>query len=563
MREKTYAIELNDVSFMYKHATKPALDHLTLKIESGEMIGIMGPRGSGKSTLCFALNGVIPHFIAGTLKGEVKVFGEDTKELDVVELSRSISVINQDFGVQPDTETVEQEIAAGLQHLALSADEINERIEKHIRFNELERLKVTKPTELSSGEKQRVIIAAQLAIESPIMCFDEAWFDLNSLSKRTLLEKIGTLHRDYKKTIVIISNAPEELLSVDRILLMRDGRVEKEGPLRDILADSEMLKTYDIPSLPMAEVFPHEKKIPLTVEESIKVVARKHYSFNDKKYQKILCSSPQTKNKEAGTILEFEEVSVTEGDHTILQNITLQIGGGEFIVLAGENGSGKTTFLKLINGLQVPSKGKVLHNGQQVHKVQDGVVNREVAYLPQDAEHHMFMETVRDDVAFGLRFFHVDEKDIEVRVRRALNLLHLGEKANADPLTLTQGERRKIALAQVFVSGAKLFILDEPISLLQPSEVKEVMNVLKHYQKMGCTILMSTQHLSVAAEYAERMIVLKEGEIFLDGSIREIFSQKEALYSCSLALPEVTAFSLAYGKVLLSVDEAKRCLNKV
>jgi energy-coupling factor transport system ATP-binding protein len=558
------AIKVDNVSFTYRHAKEAAVKQLDLKVSSGEMIAIAGHTGAGKSTLCMILNGIIPHFTPGKLNGKILVAGKDTAKYEPRELSQFIGVVFQDFETQLFTNSVEQEVAFGPENMCLSAEVIRDRVTKYLSFVGLQGMEKKPPALLSGGEKQRLAIAAVLAMEPDIICLDEPTSDLDPAGKKEIMALVKKLQKERRKTLILIEHETEELLNADRVLVMQQGQIKGSGQPGEILSDPDYLLAAGIRPLPICEAFSRKDtdSCPLTLEEGVRSFAENKFSLDEGKYAELLKKDQERVGKYGPPVLELRQVNFSYDDNWSLKNIDLSVRQGEFLAVLGQNGSGKTTLIKHLNGLLMPASGAVLVKGLSTRNENVRSLSGTVGYVFQNPDHQIIMETVYDDVAFGPRFAKLPEEEVLPRTLEALAAVKLTGYERRDPATLTKGQRQKVAVAAVLANKPEIIVFDEPTTGLDYHELRGMMEMISHLNAAGHTVIMVTHCMWIAAEYAHRVVVMSEGSVVLDGTAREVFGQPETLSRCHLQVPPVTALAQKFGKTILSVPEFTSCLIK-
>jgi len=234
---------------------------------------------------------------------------------------------------------------------------------------------------------------------------------------------------------------------------------------------------------------------------------------------------------------------VYPGGIKAVDNISLSVKPGEFIALLGQNGSGKTTLAKLMNGLFKPTQGTVLIKGKDTRKMTVAECARIVGYVFQNPEHQIFASTIYEEIAFGPRNLGIPEEDIKQRVEEALRLVDLKKPMDAFPHLLSVGEKHRIAIASILAMEPELLILDEPTTGIDFGRSLQIMRLLQRLRDRGKAVIVITHDLYLAAEFAERIIILKDGRKFADGSAKEILSNKSLLVDAGLSPLQVTLLS--------------------
>lgn len=243
-------------------------------------------------------------------------------------------------------------------------------------------------------------------------------------------------------------------------------------------------------------------------------------------------------------IVELENVSyIYPGNIKAINNISLSVKPGEFIALLGQNGSGKTTLAKLMNGLFKPTQGKVLIKRRDTRKMTVAECARIVGYVFQNPEHQIFASTIYEEIAFGPRNLGMPEEDVKRRVEEALKLVDLKKPMDAFPHLLSVGEKHRVAIASILAMEPELLILDEPTTGIDFGRSLQIMKLLQRLKDRGKAIIVITHDLYLAAEFAERIIILKDGRKFADGPTEEILSNKNLLIDAGLSPLQVTLLS--------------------
>ena len=222
------AITIEDLSFTYPKQNHPALRNLSGSIDPGQWTVLMGREGAGKSTLCFALNGLIPHFFRGRYRGRVMVGGRDPARTKVSEMARLVGLVFQDFEAQLFSTSVELEMVFGLENLGIPREEMDARIQNYLKWVGLEKMRQREPASLSGGEKQRLAIGAVLAMEPDFLVLDEPTTDLDPAGRQAVYE-IMTQWRNLGKTLILVEQDPDVVLEADRLWVIHEGELKAEG----------------------------------------------------------------------------------------------------------------------------------------------------------------------------------------------------------------------------------------------------------------------------------------------------------------------------------------------
>ena len=249
------ALDLRNVRFRYRGSDAPALDNVSLEVEKGEFVTVLGANGSGKSTICMLANGLIPHSIQGDLEGIVRIFGSDVKEHEVAEFTTKVGMVFQEPESQLFCMSVEEEVAFGPENLAVPRDEIRKRVEWALELVGMKGYNDRSPFSLSGGEKQRVAIAAALSMRPEMLVLDEPAYALDPIGRIELYSVLRDLREKHGMTVLLAERDAEEAAAFsDRLVLMKGGRIMESGPPRLILRNPEDLRAIGVRPPQVAEV---------------------------------------------------------------------------------------------------------------------------------------------------------------------------------------------------------------------------------------------------------------------------------------------------------------------
>lgn len=246
-------------------------------------------------------------------------------------------------------------------------------------------------------------------------------------------------------------------------------------------------------------------------------------------------------------LMEIEKLNYTypsSGEEAVhaLRDVTLSIEEGEFLALAGRSGSGKSTFVRHLNGLLRANSGDIKYRGQPIYakKYPLGKLRQKVGLVFQYPEHQLFSRTVLDDVAFGPKNMGADKSQAEDMARKALEKVGIGEELfSSSPYELSGGQMRRVAIAGVLAMGPEVLVLDEPTAGLDPYSKRQLFALLREMQGNGTTIILVSHSMEEISEYADRVVVFLDGTVCMDGSPEDVFSQKELLDGAGLEMPQI------------------------
>lgn len=564
------AVSIKDLSFRYKdQKDQKAIKDINLDIEKGQFVVIMGPSGAGKSTLANCLNGLIPHFIKGEYNGDVSINGKNAREFTVSKMAKEIGLVFQDFESQLFSTNTKLEIAFGPENFHVDREEIQRRIDKVLKTVKLEGFEDRQPSTLSGGQKQRLAIGSILASQPNIICMDEPTTDLDPVGKLGIFTIAKELHEDKDLTLIIIEHETEEALNADRLLIMENGEIIRDGKPQDVLKEIELTDKIGIMSLQVPKYFSEvttlkKDELPLTPQEGYEKFQSLGLRMDETKYNEILQKDKDRENKYGDVLIEVKDLEHTyPNGKKALRGADLQVREGEFLAVLGHNGSGKTTLVKHLNGLLIPTGGSVLVKGKNTKSTTIFEIGKDVGYVFQNPDHQIFADTVYEEVAFSPKIRGCSKEEIDKRVKEALKSVDMEGYEDEDPFSLTKGERQRIAVASVLSARPKVIILDEPTTGLDFKEQRQMMELVKKLNEDGHTIIMITHTMWVVSEYAHRVAVVKDGEITMYGNTRDVFKNEQELLSSYLKTPHIVNLSNKLGKTVLSIDEMIRCTKEV
>ncbi len=584
-------LTLSDLAFTYRDAPEPALNQINYRHRRGEFTVIVGETGAGKSTLCRCLNGLIPSFTKGRLDGSLQVAGHrETGRPQVYELARIVGLVFQDFEAQLFSTNVELETAFALENFAVDRDQMKTRVEQALNRVGLSGFEQRDPASLSGGEKQRLAIASVLAGSPSVVVMDEPTTDLDPVGKRDIF-KLAQVLRNEIEGIIMVEHETEHVLSADLILLMHEGRIVREGPPAEILADPRNVERHGVRPL-QTTVLLSELGLAtdaLTIEDAAarirsagwRVKKSAQESLNGTRRREPYGERPgapqdETQREPQGEstgklpgeppqpVVHIENLVFRYDEATpAVDGVSLDIAAGEFVALVGQNGCGKTTLAKHLNGLHAPTEGEVQVLGKSTTDWTLPELGRRVGYVFQNPDHQIFANTVRDEVAFGARNYGFSEEEVGERVDGALAETGLSGRDLEDPFNLTRGERQQLAVASVLATDPEILVLDEPTTGLDYRGQVAILNLVRRLNESGRTVVMITHSMWVVAEYADRCVIMSGGRVVQDGDVRTCFSNPELLESLYLEAPESVRLGYEFGLVARSVNEIADCLERV
>jgi len=509
-------IHFDHLTYTYPEAARPALADVSLHIAEGEFVLVAGPSGAGKSTLLRCLNGLVPHFTGGRLSGSITVAGHDPVAAGPQVLSRVVGFVFQDPEAQFVVDRVEDEIAFALENVAIPLTEMRERVAEALDLLDLTSLRDRPLATLSGGEKQRVAIGAALVLRPRILALDEPTSQLDPQSAEEVLSALRRLNCDLGLTVVLAEHRLERILShTDRLVyLSGPDKPVLTGPPRRILR--QMALTPPLVTLGKALDW---EPLPLTMEEAQPFAksALSRFTFHASR----LMPKPET-------LLLIRGLSFAYDTTPALRGVNLKIASGELVALMGRNGSGKTTLLKCIVGLLRPRQGEITLGGKSLIGQETTDICRSVGYLPQEPDALLFADTVAEELAVTLHNHGLLDSP-PVAPADLLARLGLSGLATSYPRDLSVGQRQRVALGAVTVTRPRLLLLDEPTRGMDYLAKQELVRLLREWQADGAGVLLATHDVELAAQAADRIVVLDQGTVVADGAPANVLTASPIL----------------------------------
>lgn len=549
-------IEMECVSFSYGTAADGAyaLKDIDLSVEEGAFVGLIGPSGAGKSTLASAITGAIPHHYRGRLFGSTLVAGLDTCEASLTDIAKVVGSVLQDIDAQMVASVVEDELLFGLENFGIDHREIEGRIASALDAVGIAALRHREIATLSGGQKQKVAIAAILAMTPRVIVMDEPTSALDPASARDVFEVLRRAKELTGMTVILIEQTVALLAEYcDRVVVIDQGRIALDSTPTDVFSHGENLRAIgvDTPrtvriSNSLAEAGLAANDSPaLTLDGAESLVAgilAPGLSKSSPIVPRTLGDRPDARNTvdERPIIVDVAGAAYSYGTGQAgIEGIDLTVRAGEILAVVGQNGAGKTTFTKLLNGLIKPSAGVVRIAGLDTRTTPVSVLASHAATLFQNPDRQLCRNTVVEEISFGLE---LQGAPADAARERALHVAAtFGLPENASPFNLSRGQRQMVALASVVALEPELIILDEPTSGLDYRECMTVMETVRQRALDGAAVVMVCHDMEVVSDFADTLAVMTEGRLIEVGPSREVFANDALLAHARIAAPCVPA----------------------
>jgi energy-coupling factor transport system ATP-binding protein len=525
-------IELRGISFSYDGAARPVLEDVDATIEEGELVLVSGRTGVGKSTLLGVLTGLVPRFSGGTLSGDVMVDGSSVVHAPPRERAHVIGYVGQDPAAGFVTDTVEDELAYGMEQLGLPADTMRRRVEETLDLLGIAPLRARDLHTLSGGEQQRVAIGSVLTMHPRLLVLDEPTSALDPTAAEEVLATLTRLVHDLGVSVLMAEHRLERVVPfADRMMLLPGDGTVRDGAPADVLAVSPVVP----PIVELGRALGWSP-LPTTVRDARRLA------------RGLVLGDPPTAPVAPGPpcdapVLAGDHLTVVRGGTVALREVSVALRPGTVTALMGRNGSGKSTLLWTLQGTRDRRAGTVSVGGTDPAREPASRRRDLVGLVPQTAADLLYLETVADECAAAdAGTGHPGSGEC----RKLLDRLVPGIPDGAHPRDLSEGQRLALALAVVLVTSPPVLLLDEPTRGLDYPAKGELADVLRRLAETGHAVLVATHDVEFAADAAGEVVVLAEGEVVSAGATREVLAASPAF------APQVTKI---LGPGWLRVDE--------
>lgn len=505
-------ITFEDVSFFYPEQTTPALKHISFQAEAGEFLVLCGPSGCGKTTLLKQLKPVLVP--GGMRSGAVRFHGQSIEEVSAREQTARIGYVFQSPENQIVTDKVWHELAFGLESLGYESAEIRRRVVEIATFFGIQNWFYEEITHLSGGQKQLLNLAAIMTMQPEVIVLDEPTSQLDPIAASDFLNTLAKINRELGTTILIIEQRLEEVFPLaDRVLVMsKDGELICEGEPRKVGMELRTSKSVMFQAMPTAmriwNGIANEQECPVTIREGREflTVLAKEQTPQELPEEKEEGLSAETKP----CVLEAENIwfRYEQNGSDIIKGMKLSLQKGEWLCLLGGNGTGKTTAIKVLSGLQKPYRGTV-------------TTREEIGYLPQNPQTLFVKKTVEADLREVLTG---QQSEKEERLRDMIKLCRLTGLEQRHPYDLSGGEQQRLGLAKVLLRQPGILLLDEPTKGLDIEMKCILAEVLQELLQQGIAILMVSHDVEFCAAYTKQCALFFDGAIVTQDTPRRFFS---------------------------------------
>ncbi|MFI1451656.1 ABC transporter ATP-binding protein [Streptomyces virginiae] len=555
-------IRFEQVSVTYADASGPCLQGVDLVIPEGELTLLVGPSGVGKSTLLGAVSGLVPHFTGGTLRGRVTVAGRDTRTHKPRELADVVGTVGQDPLAHFVTDTVEDELAYGMESLGLPPAVMRRRVEETLDLLGLNELRDRPIATLSGGQQQRVAIGSVLTPHPKVLVLDEPTSALDPAAAEEVLAVLQRLVHDLGTTVLMAEHRLERVVQyADQVLLLPSpGAAPVIGTPAEIMAVSpvhppvvSLGRLAGWSPLPLSIRDARRRAAPLmarlATSQGSELSAPPAFEARGAGRGPDLSASPAFEARGSGggapvagapgllarllrrgkqppatatgigsAPAAVRDLGVRRGRVQALHGITLTVAPGETIALMGRNGAGKSTLLSTLVGTVAPTTGEVTVGGRTPHRTAPPEMVRRVGLVPQEPRDLLYADTVAAECAAA----DSDAGAPPGTCRDLVSALLPDVPDDVHPRDLSEGQRLALALALVLTGRPALLLLDEPTRGLDYAAKVRLIEILRGLAAEGHAIVLATHDVELAAELAHRVVILAGGEVVADGPTAEV-----------------------------------------
>lgn len=560
------SVVFEDVSFQYGNLDQPTLHHIDLVIDEGEKVLITGKSGSGKSTLAHCINGLIPFTYKGEFKGRVLVNGKEPSQLSLFAMGTQVGSILQDQDCQFVGLSAGEDVAFALENDCVAPEEMQVAVDIALEQVDMLPHKNHPPQSLSGGQKQKVAIAGILAMDVPILLFDEPLANLDPASGKKAMETILDIHGKTGKTIIVIEHRIEDVLEhgFDRVVVVDDGKIVFNGTPDRLLAE-DVLPGYGLRQPLYVEML---KLCGIEAREEDRIsVLENTVKYKDqvlKKYMEDRFTDQRPNNR---TILKLQGVSFRyfKEDPYTIEDVSFDVKEGEMLAIVGNNGAGKSTLLKAISGIAKYQNGSIYYGEENqpgeagnessnfpvgMQRIDSWTAKQRalsIGFVMQNPNHMITKDMIYDEVAFGLRNFGIGKEETDRRVKEALKICGLYEYRNWPVSSLSYGQKKRVTIASILSMGPKVIILDEPTAGQDYTSYREFMSYLDQIKCAGIGIILITHDMHLALEYADSGVVLSGGRVIARDYMDRILADNWIIGKANLKHTSIERMGRLFG----------------
>lgn len=560
-----HLLQARDVRIRHPGRAQCTPDGVSLTVDSGDVVLLLGPSGSGKSSLTLTFNGLIPHSVPAGFGGSVLVDGADTGSTAVGTLATTVGMVFQNPDAQIVTATVLDEACFGPENLGLPAETVIDRAQSALRLVGLADRAAEDPVALSGGQRQRLALAAALSLQPRLLVLDEPTANVDPAGTRDIFDLLHRLVREpggIEAMVLVEHHLDEALVLVNRVIVLGPDGIELDGTVetvfRDHTARLEELGVWLPTALRAARVLrragvvleplpilPAQLGDALLAAGPLPALSSPHASPHGSPHCPPLPPAPAgmpglvplpapadaAPVEAAAPALLVNNLSAVRNGRLVLEAVTLTVESGEFWAVIGPNGAGKTTLLQVLAGILPAAGGTISFGAAEQRGYATSAPERPaLGYVFQNPEHQFVCSTVFDEVAHGLRLHGAGELEVGESTALMLERFGLADHAEQNPFTLSGGQKRRLSVATALVTQPEILLLDEPTFGQDQARAEELLRLIDALNAAGTTVVMVTHDLQQVCERASHIALLDAGRVAAAGAARELMADTALLY---------------------------------
>lgn len=525
-----------NLSLTHTNQDKAVLNDISLNFDENKLYLLLGPSGCGKSSLTNVLAGIIPNNISGKITGDVLFDDYSILQKQTYEISLKVGYVMQDADSQFCTYKVEDELLFGLENLKYSKKEMDIRLNRILDLMNIKDIRYKSLNSLSGGQKQKVAIASVLILDPPVVIFDEPTANLDPATSKEIFQLINKIKCEYKKTIIIIEHKLDYLIEyVDYVyILSNNGMVDSSGTPKEVfryLLDTNKRPEFHYPQiidLWKAINAPYED-ISFNLKDCIKYIKDKYFYKNSNTEYNV--------EKLNSKILEAQNIRYKVNDSQIINDLSFEVEKGDLMAIVGQNGAGKSTIASILLNLNKNYQGNIIIDGKLIKSYKRKDLWHKAGLVFQNPEWQFISYNVSDELKFSLKDLKLDKNEEEKCISECLERFKLLEYKDYNPYLLSQGQKRRLSVATMLITGQDILILDEPTYGQDYDNQTELLEYLSELNKEGITIIIITHDMDLVVNYCNKVMVMKDGNSLYYGDNKTLFENDTIIDEAKLLRP--------------------------
>lgn len=508
-------LKIEDLSYRYPSRQQFTLHNINLQLDDGEMLLLAGRSGCGKSTLIKAISGLLGSEERGELRGKIYLQKQDVTIWSPEKIGQLVGTVYQSPDDQLFAMTVADEVGFALENQGEDPAIIEQKVKETLGMVGLAGFEDYSIHKLSGGQRQRLALASILITRPKLLILDEPVSQMNPQGVQSFMQLLVRLNKEAGIAILMIEHRVNELCSYfNRLAVMQAGKIIYDGIMEqawDILTGREDLGLREPQTVKLCRAL---KLSRLTTSQ------RGIVDMLQKECEILHVHKQQNLTTKKNILLSVENLSYTYpgAKCPTLKNLNFNLIAGEITALMGFNGAGKSTLMNLLGGLTKAVQGNIKLSGKSLKDCLG-----QIGYLRQEPDLMLLADTVREELCWKNKI--ITEADLNKLLRQ----LNLTEYADDFPLALSKGQRLRVVLGAMLAKKPSLLLLDEPTTGQDEKSLHEIRRLLLHYKALGGSIFICTHDIELAAQVADRVIVLKDGVIIADDNSNDILSNSRLL----------------------------------